>query len=208
MQLGEETGFHWAMYLEDEGYGDPSVDSIRSDLEYIRDRYAGSPAYLKVEDHFVVFVYADRDDGCSMASRWTEANTVGAYLVLKVFSGYRTCADQPDTWHQYAPDLAQKKVGSQSFSISPGFWKADDEHPRLERDLERWNLDVQTMVATPSKFHLITTFNEWGEGTAIESTTEWESSSGFGLFIDALHFDGLPPQASSSTEDSVANSLP
>ena len=208
MQLGEETGFHWAMYLEDEGYGDPSVDSIRSDLEYIRDRYAGSPSYLKVEDHFVVFVYADRDDGCSMTSRWTEANTVGAYLVLKVFSGYRTCADQPDTWHQYAPDLAQKKVGSQSFSISPGFWKADDEHPRLERDLERWNLDVQTMVATPSKFHLITTFNEWGEGTAIESTTEWESSSGFGLFIDALHFDGLPPQASSSTEDSVANSLP
>ncbi len=192
MQLGEQMDFHWAMYIEDEGYGDPSVDSIRSDLEYIRDQYASSPAYLRIEDHFVVFVYADRDDGCRMASRWTEANTVDAYLVLKVFSGYRTCADQPDTWHQYAPDLAQKMVGSHSFSISPGFWKADEDQPRLERDLERWNLDIQTMVATPSKIHLITTFNEWGEGTSIESATEWESSSGFGLFLDALHKDGLP----------------
>lgn len=191
LTTGENMNFQWTLYYEEEGYGDPSVDKIRSDLEYIRDRYANSPTYLKVDDHFVVFVYADRDDGCGMASRWAEANTVGAYLVLKVFSGYRTCADQPDTWHQYAPDLAQKMVGSQSFSISPGFWKADDENPRLERDLERWNLDIQTMVATPSKFHLITTFNEWGEGTAVESATEWESPSGFGLYLDALHSDGL-----------------
>ena len=133
-----------------------------------------------------------------MASRWKEANTVGAYLVLKVFSGYRTCPDQPDTWYQYAPDLDQKIVGSQSFSISPGFWKADEKQARLERDLQRWNEDIRAMVASPTKFQLITTFNEWGEGTAIESASEWESPSGFGLFLDALHNDGIPSSTSSS----------
>ena len=193
LKAGEETGFRWSLYIESEGYGDPSVDSIRSDLEYIRDQYASSSSYLKIDDRFVVFVYADRDDGCSMASRWAQANTVGAYLVLKVFSGYRTCPDQPDTWHQYAPDLAQKQVGSNSFTISPGFWKADDPDPRLERDIERWTADVRALVAAQSKFHLITTFNEWGEGSSIESASGWESPSGYGLYLDALHYDGVMP---------------
>ena len=193
LKAGEDTGFRWSLYVESEGYGDPSVDNIRSDLEYIRDNYASSPAYLKIDDRFVVFVYADRDDGCSMASRWAQANTVGAFLVLKVFSGYRTCPDQPDNWHQYAPDLAQKQVGSNSFTISPGFWKADDTNPRLVRDIERWNGDVRAMVESQSRFHLITTFNEWGEGSSIESASGWESSSGYGLYLDALHNDGVMP---------------
>lgn len=192
LEAGNAANFHWILYYEYEGYGDPSIESIRSDLEYIRDRYADSSAYLKIDGRFVVFVYADRADGCNMASRWSKANTVDAYLVLKVFSGYRTCVDQPDTWHQYAPDRAEKMVGSQSFSISPGFWKADEAQPRLERDLERWNLDIQSMVSTPSKFHLVTTFNEWGEGTSVESAAAWASPSGFGQFLDALHNDGLP----------------
>jgi hypothetical protein len=193
LKAGEEMGFRWSLYVESEGYGDPSVDSIRSDLEYIRDHYASSPAFLKIDGRFVVFVYADRNDGCGMASRWAQANTVGAYLVLKVFSGYRTCPDQPDTWHQYAPDLAQKQVGSNSFTISPGFWKADDPDPRLQRDIERWNADVRAMVASQSRFHLVTTFNEWGEGSSIESASGWESTSGYGLYLDALHYDGVMP---------------
>ena len=32
---------------------------------------------------FVVFVYADTNDACGMADRWKQANTVGAYVVLK-----------------------------------------------------------------------------------------------------------------------------
>lgn len=126
LKAGEETCFRWSLYIESEGYGDPSVDSIRSDLEYIRDQYASSSSYLKIDDRFFVFVHADGDDGCSIASGWAQANTVGAYLVLKVFSDYRTSPDQLDTWHQYAPDLAQKQVGLNSFTINPGFWKADD----------------------------------------------------------------------------------
>jgi hypothetical protein len=36
----------------------------------------------------------------------------------------------------------------------------------------------------------VTTFNEWGEGTAVESATEWASPSGYGAYLDALHNDG------------------
>jgi hypothetical protein len=43
---------------------------------------------------------------------------------------------------------------------------------------------------TPSAFQLVTTFNEWGEGTSVESAKEWETSSGYGAYLDALHNNG------------------
>ena len=33
----------------------------------------------------------------------------------------------------------------------------------------------------------MTTYNEWGEGTAVEPATEWASPSGFGVYLDILH---------------------
>ena len=39
------TPFRWAAYYEREGYENPSVEKIRSDLEYLRDSYATKPAY-------------------------------------------------------------------------------------------------------------------------------------------------------------------
>src|SRR5919201_815884 len=56
------TPLRWAVYYEPEGYADPSVAQIRADLQYIRDRYADVPSYLKVNGRFVVFVYGDRGD--------------------------------------------------------------------------------------------------------------------------------------------------
>ncbi len=97
------TNFRWALYYEGEAQGDPTPAQITNDLTYIRDRYALDPSFLRVNGKFVVFVYADGNDGCGMADRWKQGNTVGAYVVLKVFSGYRLCASQPDNWHQYAP---------------------------------------------------------------------------------------------------------
>ena len=46
------------------------------------------------------------------------------------------------------------------------------------------------MLASGERFHLITSFNEWGEGTAIESAPDWATSSGYGLYLDALHAAG------------------
>src|SRR5207247_539670 len=131
---------------------------------------------------FVVFVYSDGSDACGMADRWKAANTVGAYVVLKVFSGYKTCTSQPDGWHQYAPAVAEDGQAPYSFSISPGFWKKSEATPRLARDLSRFNQNIKDMMASNANFQLVTTFNEWGEGTAVESATQWATSSEQGAY--------------------------
>ncbi|MDQ3871061.1 MAG: hypothetical protein M3301_05530, partial [Chloroflexota bacterium] len=184
------SAFRWAVYHEAEGYTDPSVTALAADLVYLRDRYGSDPSYLRIAGKFVVFVYADAQDGCSMVDRWKQANTVGAYLVLKVFPGYGSCASQPDGWHQYAPALAVDSQPSYSFSISPGFWSRSESSPRLGRDLARWYQNVRDMVASGAPLQLVNTFNEWGEGTSVENAQEWSSASGYGAYLDALHTDG------------------
>ena len=183
------SALRWAVYYEPEGYGDPSVDQIRSDIAYLRDRYAGHPAFFRVEDKFVVFVYADASDGCTMAERWKQANTEGAHVVLKVFPGYGQCPSQPEGWHQYSAS-PETSHGRYSFTVSPGFWKWDEPTPRAARDVDRFRQNVRNMVASGASYQLVISFNEWGEGTAVESAQEWSSSSGYGVYLDALH--GIP----------------
>ncbi len=185
------TNVRWALYYEDEGSSDPSVERLRADLTYIRDHYASDPSYARVDGKFVVFVYNANDGNCAVADRWQQANTVGAYVVLKVFSGYRNCANQPQSWHQYSPAVAADRQAGYSYSISPGFWQKG-QSVRLPRDLARWRQNVRDMVASGAPWQLVATFNEWGEGTSVESAVEWESASGYGAYLDALHRDGQP----------------
>jgi Glycosyl hydrolase family 99 len=176
----------WSVYYEPEGQGDPSVDQIRSDLAYLSDRYGGHPAFFRVEGKFVVFVYATAADGCEMAQRWKQANTVGAHVVLKLFPGYRECPIQPEGWHQYSAS-PEARYGRDSFTVSPGFWKWDEQTPRVARDVDRFRHNVRNMVASGASYQLVISFNEWGEGTAVESAQEWPSSSGYGAYLDVLH---------------------
>jgi Glycosyl hydrolase family 99 len=181
------TPLRWALYYEREGYGDPSVEQIRSDLEYIRDSYASKPAYLKVDGRFVVYVYGDAHDGCELAARWRAANTVGAYLVLKAFAGFRDCAAQPDAWHQYSAALPEYDLLPDSFMIAPGFDERSETGPRLARDPSRWRTDVGDMLASNARWQLVLSFNEWPEGTSVESAREWATPSGYGAYLDTLH---------------------
>lgn len=179
----------FAVYHEPEGYTDPTVEELRADLEHIRDRYATSPAYLRVDGRFVVFAYGDADDGggCEAAERWAAANTVGAYVVLRAHHGYRRCPRQPDGWHRYSLDRDFYNVPPYSFTISPGFHDARELLPRRPRDLRRWRASIRRMVASGATFQLVISFNEWGEGTAVESAREWATPSGHGAYLDALH---------------------
>jgi hypothetical protein len=180
------TPFRWALYFEQESIADPSVTAISTALGYIDTNYAHAKAYLRVGGKPVIFVYAAANDGCGMATRWKSANAGRFYVVLKVFPGYTSCADQPDSWHQYAPAVAADSQPGYSYSISPGFWKKGDS-VRLARDPVRWRQNVAAMRASGAPWQLVTTFNEWGEGTSVESATQWATSSGAGLYLDALH---------------------
>jgi hypothetical protein len=117
--------------------------------------------------------------------RWTQANAGRFYLVLKVFSGFRSCASQPDSWHQYGPAVAESHQAGYSFTISPGFWRIDEASPRLARDAAVWRQNVRDMVASGEPWQLITTWNEYGEGTVVEPTTQFGSS-----YLDILASPG------------------
>jgi hypothetical protein len=176
-----------AIYYEPEGQGDPSVDRLSADITHVL-ALASSPAYLRVAGRPVIFAFADSGDGCSMVTRWNQANGGRAHIVLKVFPGYRSCSEQPTSWHEYAPAQAQVLVPGQSFSVSPGFFLAGESQPRLERSVARFRDSVRAMYAAQVRWRLVTTFNEWGEGTAVEASTSWGTA-----YLDALASAAPPP---------------
>lgn len=172
--------------LRARGQGDPSPARITADLAHVRRAFTGDPAYARLDGRALLFVYADPGDGCATARRWRQADTTGFYVVLKVFSGYRSCDAQPSGWHQYAPAVGRDHQQGRSFSVSPGFWLVGAAE-RLPRDPARFRADVRAMKASGEPFQLVTTYNEWGEGTAVESAKEWASPSGRGRYLDVLH---------------------
>jgi hypothetical protein len=189
----------WALYYECEGNSpsgsscpsggpNPTVAAIKSDLGYAS-AYANSSSYMKVGGKPLIFVWSVGDDPCEVASRWKQA-APNWYVVLKLSSGYRDCAIQPDSWHQYAPASPTQHQAGYSYSISPGFKRADGGGSFLARDPGRWYQQVKDMVASGEPWQLVTTFNEWGEGTAVEPAQEWSSPSGAGQYLDALHSQG------------------
>lgn len=210
LQAAAGTTFRWSVYYEQESMGDPSVAQLTNDLTYLRDHYGSDPSFLRINGRFVVFVYSDAADACGMADRWKQANTVDAYLVLKVFSGYTSCASQPSGWHQYSPAVAADYQRGYSYAIAPGFWQKGFP-VRLARDLNRWNQNIRDMIASGAPFQLITTFNEWGEGTSVESAVEWASASGYGAYLDALHNNGIvqsQPTVTASSLPATATTFP
>ena len=170
-------GLRWAIYYEEEGYSDPSASQIAADLNYLAGTAFSHPAYLEVNGRPVVFVWASGGDGSGMAARWAQAKAQfpNVYVVLKVYFGYRTDPNQPDSWHQYGPASAYDSQVPYSVSVSPGFWKKG-ETPRLGRDLSRFEADVQRMAASGAFWQLITTWNEWGEGTSVEPAAQFGNS--------------------------------
>ena len=175
----------WGLYYEKEGVGNPSVTELKSDLAYLKSRYTQSQAFAHVDDRPVIFVYNADDRNCSIVDKWLQATEGNWYVVLKVFPNYQACPQQPDSWHQYAPAVPVDHQTGSSLSISPGFFRADESNARLERHLSRWKQQVKEMVASKENWQLITTFNEWGEGTAIEEATAWSTD-----YLDALATDG------------------
>lgn len=178
----------WCPYYEKEGFGDPSAAEIKSDLDYILARYGTHPNFARIAGGKpMAFVYSadDSGKGQQMLDRWKQAAT-GWWYCPKVFLGYKTLANQPSHWHQYGPDVREDRQGGFSFSIAPG--RTDPKCPPiLARDLTAWKQNVANMKASNEPLQIILTFNEWGEGTAVESAQEWSSSSGFGAYLDALH---------------------
>ena len=186
LDAAQGTPFRWALYYECEGNTgggcpvgspDPSEAQIESDLQYVKDNYAGDAAYMLVAGKPVMFVYNANDTTCAVADRWTQAAAAkGFFVVLKVFAGYRACASQPDGWHQYSPAVRIDRQSGYSTSISPGFFKGGEATPRLARDMAAFRQAVRDMVASGAPWQLLVSFNEWGEGSQIEAAPPYDAS--------------------------------
>jgi hypothetical protein len=185
LRVAAKKRFRWAVFYEAEGYGDPSSSQIRKDLRYIKRRYAHKRGYLRVKGRFVVFVWATGGDTCEMAARWRAANNVRAFVALKIFPGYDHCRPRPSLWFEYAPVQRRINVAPDSFTVSPGFWKKG-ESARMGRSVSEFRRAVRKMVRTRARFKLITTFNEWMEGTAVEGAREWRGRP-YGDYLRVLH---------------------
>jgi hypothetical protein len=160
----------WSLYYEKEGFSDPSVAELVSDFQYIRNNYINQPGFLKVNGRPVIFAYGQGSDGCAMVNRWLQARAqsgVNFYIVLKLFTGYKNCATQPDSWHQYAPATRSGNYAPYSSYISPGFWKKGAA-VTLARNLTAFETAAAAMVQAATRWKMVQTWNEWGEGTSIE----------------------------------------
>jgi len=185
--LALKSKIKWTIYYEDEMKLNPTISQIKVDLEYLKKWFAWKSTWAHVDGKPLIFLYNDSD--CDIVKRWMEATEGEWYVIPKVFSNFDECPVQPNAWHQYGPAGAFLHHKGYSVSISPGFWKADHESPRLPRLNESsWCQNVQAMVDSGEPWQLITTFNEHGEGTPIEpSSANWPSKSGYGYYLDCLH---------------------
>ena len=197
--------FRLAVYYEEEGQSNPSSGEIATDLAYMQKLFDSS-AYLRVDGRPVVFVWSSGDNGPDVAKRWADAKRKfgdDVYVVLKVFSGFRDVQNQPDSWHQYGPAAPYHEHLPFSATVSPGFWLRTEAFPALARDPARFQSDANKVAASGAFWQLVTTWNEWGEGTAVEPADEFGSTY---LDILAEAFDAgstaptsLPPPGSSVT---------
>jgi hypothetical protein len=180
-------GFHIAAYYEPESWPTPPSQAfLRQDFDSLY-QLSGHPAWLRVEGKPVLFVYnVGREASCQAVKRLLAASQSRFYLNLKVFEGYRDCPAQPDSWHQYVPARGFDRQGSDAATVSPGFFKFNETVPRLPRDLERFKAHLRRQVTSRARWQLITSFNEWGEGTAVEPSVQWPSPSGYGTYLEAM----------------------
>jgi hypothetical protein len=174
----------WAMLYEDEGSANPSVDTIVGDLNYIQQTYVSKPYYLKIDGKPVVFVYnsdaTTNAEALDDVARWKEARTkTGFYVVMldALFSVSPLDAGanpaDADSWYHYAPGKYFDQLGSYSASVSPGYWKYH-ENPELAeaRDPVQFETAVQQLKVANVPLKLITTWNEYPEGSGVEPATE------------------------------------
>jgi hypothetical protein len=192
LKAAEGTPFTWGVYYEDEAAANPSAAQIRADLDYVKARYAAHPNFLYRNGKPVVFVWPGSGDTCEMVHRWKQA-APDFYVVHKRFTGWESCRTVPDWWHQYAPAQRDANLTGYSYSVSPGFWQYNEGAPRLVRDAGAFDAAVGRMRASGAPWQLVTTFNEWGEGTAVEPASQWQSPSGRGWALDILrkHYGGF-----------------
>lgn len=175
-----QHGIKTCILYEIEGYANPTQGQIEYEFAYLT-TYFAHPAYLRVDGRPVVFVYNNTNTDNATALKYYDATNslADVYLMMGTQSEVQTTTPLMDGyWGYHRENFAD--IGN-TYSICPGFWRVDDEEPVTTRDLSRWHDDIADLVASGEEWHLIISFNEWGEGSGFEPTDEYGTD-----YLDAL----------------------
>ncbi len=188
LNAARAQGFHVAPYYEPESNAKPpTATQLASDFTDLYKEAQGDTAWLNVNSRPALFIYnTGNEASCAGLDRIKTASAGRFYLDVKVFPNYQTCAGQPDSWHQYGPAVGYDQQGSFSATVSPGFYKYSESRPRMARGVAAFQSNLAKQTASGAQWQLMTTFNEWGEGTSVEPATRWASASGNGQYLDAM----------------------
>ena len=176
LDIALQYGIKITAYYEVEGYTNPTAGEIATEFAYFAANYWDHPAWLKVGGKPVMFAYGPGDaTGCARYASAT-SNYTTAYVSL-IYTG--SPAVTPPAQHSFSAAHAVS-VGN-SYTILPGWWLGSSGTPVTVRSLATWTADVAAMVASGKDWHLIISWNEWGEGSIIEPTVEFGTD-----YLDAL----------------------
>lgn len=164
-----------APLFESEAYNPPGDAETKAAIDklYALFRLA-SRRWARQDGKPVLFVYNHWPVADSVRGRWVRANAGRFYLVMRSGPNEQRTDPGVDRWYCYEPTGRGSRVPG-AVSISPGFWKYD-EPVVLPRDLDAWKYAVRLATAAREylgDWLLVTTWNEWPEGTGIAPTYEW-----------------------------------
>jgi hypothetical protein len=192
----------WAVKVQSEARGSPSSAAIAAQLLDLDRRYGRDRAYLRMRGRPVAYLELGPGDGCTATRRWVRANAKRFYLVAQTWPGYERCDVAPSDWYHRPAGASTAAVGRSSYTITPATLT---NSPQVVRDLPRWNADVRGMVSSRARWQLVSSFNGWADGSAVEPASEWASPSGQGHYLDALRAGGAEPPATSTVVAAVAD---
>jgi hypothetical protein len=180
----ESVGFKFILYLETV----KSIRDLRNDLDYIETTYARSPSFITLGDRPVLFVYSRLIDELSLdsletiKSKFALINYGYSLTHLKNFAGFHEYLppgnDMTTIKQNYiiASQIAQRKNKLIAVPVMPGY---DDRRIRKPgnftgRDGGKYYKGIwKAALACDPDWVLITSFNEWFEGTEIEPSEEY-----------------------------------
>ncbi len=196
----------WAFSPTAEELGDPSPAKVASLLTRLQATYGRDPAYLRVRGRPVVFVPTESADTCTAVERWVRANaTARVHLVFGTVPYYEECGSTPDDWYHVDPGQHLTRTGRSAAVVSPGRFAPDARVARLDRDLVDFAGAVRRMRSSGARFQLVSSYDDWAAGTAVEPAEEWASYSGAGSYLDLLRTGGILPTGPSVSVDAAGD---
>jgi glycoprotein endo-alpha-1,2-mannosidase len=229
MERAEKKDFKVAIYWEQApGEGKDQIQRAIGELSYVLTRYGKSPAFLKVDGKPVIFVYG-RVMWQIPPNAWPELiqatrAKAGDFALISdgdqknyafLFDGLHTYPDPGGDKYEELPtkaarfyeetvNLARKYKRIACVTVGPGYDDRKHNKPSIvveRHDGRRYKALWEKAVQVNPDWVLITSWNEWPEGTEIEPSEELSDNylkitTGYAKpFLNSKPFTGSDPIA-------------